>query len=518
MTLNPACTIFGLTERSSRRIKEDQVFKKGDFVNKRYEVVRKTGSGGTSSVYLVADRHIGRSLAMKVMDKRSMGAFRFARSEIEMLRRVRFPLFPQIIDAFCDDHHIYILSEFVKGESLAKLSAGHAMSRHRSLALLARICEALVYLHEMSTPMLYLDLKPENVIISPDGLPHLIDFGIAQLLFTKHIPVGTRGYSPPEQYDPDIMPDVRADIFALGMTYWSMRSGIPPDPDLTKALNDIRHSRSLSSSERAFILKCCDPSRDRRYGTSREVLKKIQHIRSIPDRFKKNIALCAALTGTVLSAAFITKNIVTEIRERTEVTNLLSEATKHMEDGEYTPEGIGLIRACIDSGNLSHECEQEFMFEVARNLMLIRGDYKTAAIYFSKLDEGVYPEAADYLSLCRLESRPDHDGTEAMKTVGRIFADISGRSPSKMKYENMIFIARCFEMYDPDRVTGAKKSLSVLAMEMEELDELSESCEVFSEDEIDAMRDRLKDLMDVGRKRINTRSKMIGENDENEDK
>ena len=103
------------------------------------------------------------------------------------------------------------------------------------------------YLHDMKRPILFLDLKPENIIIDDKGLPHLIDFGIAGWLADHHIPVGTIGYSPPEQYQRGTILDERADIYAFGMTYYAIRCGIPPDPDPEQALSDIRHSRTRAS-------------------------------------------------------------------------------------------------------------------------------------------------------------------------------------------------------------------------------------------------------------------------------
>ena len=228
------------------------MFEKGTVVNGRYEVQSLIGRGGTSEVYLVSDRHIGRQLAMKVMSRDKIGAARFAKSEIESLRCVHYPLFPDIHDAFCDNRNIFIVSDLVKGVSLLSMCKGDGLCRSQCLSLALRICEALSYLHSLKRPMLYLDLKPDNIIISDDGLPHLIDFGIAEWLAERHIPVGTIGYSPPEQHVAGAVMDVRAYIYAFGMTYYCMRHGVPPDPDPYAALDSIRPSKVLSLSERSL--------------------------------------------------------------------------------------------------------------------------------------------------------------------------------------------------------------------------------------------------------------------------
>lgn len=490
-------------------------FEKGCIVCSRYEVVRPVGSGGTSTVYLVIDRHIGRTLAMKVMDRGALGAFRFARSEIESLRCVRYPLFPAIHDAFCDERYIYIISEYVKGRCLTDVIRNDAIGRDRALSLAERICGALIYLHEMSRPILYLDLKPDNIIIDDEGLPHLIDFGIAGWLAAKHIPVGTIGYSPPEQYGRSGMMDARTDIFAFGMTYYSIRCGVPPDADPVAALANIRHSSILSSSERSFLTRCCAISQEDRYPCAREVFKQIRHIRSTPKRIRRKLVFAAVTAGILTTGVYVFTGVTRRIRQNEAAAALCESVTQHMEEGEYTPEGIRIIRACISSGMLSKECEQEFIFEVASNSMLISKDYKTAAAYFAKLDPERYPEAEDYMKLCSLAGSFDERSDEAQKLAGKLFADIMGRTPSKMKYENLIFIAECYESFDPDRCDGLVRSLSVLSFAGQELDDvIKDADDPGDADEYESMRERIRSISAVKEKRlaILKKNRMIGEN------
>ncbi len=473
---------------------------KGCIINSRYEVDRPIGSGGTSHVYLVIDRHIGRSLAMKVMDRKTYGAVRFAKSEIESLRCVRFPLFPAIHDAFCDDENIYIVSEYVKGRNLSQILKSGGLSRDRALALLEHICEALVYLHGLKRPLLYLDLKPDNIIVDDEGLPHLIDFGIAVWLASWHLPVGTAGYSPPEQYSPSEGMDCRTDIFALGMTYYAIRHGIPPDKDIGRALSDIRNSRIFSSSEKAFLARCTAPLKEDRFPCAREVLSKVRHLRTTPKRIIKRTVTTAVATGLISLCAFTVNEVTAKIRQKTAADKLVESATKYMQNGEYLPEGIGIIKACINSGNLPHDCEQEFIFEVAKNAMLVTKDYKTAAAYFEKLDENDFPEAADYMRLCEMQNSFEYDAKEAQKLIGRLFADMLGRSPSVLKYENLLFIADCFENYDEDPEDGLIKALSVLDIVKCELSDADDGAA--TDGEYDLIRARVDELIEVKKRRL----------------
>ncbi|MCR5591133.1 MAG: serine/threonine protein kinase [Lachnospiraceae bacterium] len=482
-----------------------KVIEKGTVVNKRYEVIGPIGSGGTSDVYLVADRHIGRTLAMKVMDRKCFGAFRFARSEIEALRCIHFPLFPAIHDAFCDSESIFILSEYVKGISLGRMCMGKGMPKDRALAIAERICEALMYLHGLKKPMLYLDLKPDNIIVDAEGLPHLIDFGIAGWIAAGHMPVGTVGYSPPEQYQADGGMDVRTDIFAFGMTYYAIRTGVPPDPDPDTARECIRKSHILRPSEKSFLLRCCAFSKEDRYTCVSEVRKQIRHIRTIPDRFRKRTVITAVVLGVLIGMGYAARTISTRIRQSEASADLVRRATQHMEEGMYTPEGIGIIKACINSGNLPDETEQEFIFEVAVNAMLVAKDYRTAAAYFARLDTDKYPEAADYMELCALQNGFGHDPAKALTVIGKLLMDTAGLAPSKMKYENMIFIAGCYENYDADPAEGAAKALSVLRTAASEIDEITKEEERKDSDELASIRRRIDELMAVKERRLKAR-------------
>ena len=179
-----------------------------------------------------------------------------------------------------------------------------------------------------------------------------------------------------------------------------------------------------------------------------------------------------------------------------------------MSDGEYTPEGIGIIKAYINSGNLSYDCEQEFMFEVAVNSMLVSKDYKTAASYFARLDKDRFPESADYLKLCSLQSGFEYDPEVAVNVTGKLFADIVKRSPSKMKYENLIFIALCYENYDRDRSDGLKKAISVLKIARDELAYITEKEQGgYDKEDAKKMKNQVEDLIIVKERRLKMEKK-----------
>lgn len=191
-----------------------------------------------------------------------------------------------------------------------------------------------------------------------------------------------------------------------------------------------------------------------------------------------------------------------------------------MKDGEYTPEGIRLIRSAIASNVLPEDCEQDFIFEVAANSMFVEHDYKTAALYFSKLDPHEYPDANDYINLCNMQNRFDFERGEAADITGRLFGATLKRRPSKQKYETLIFIAGCYENYEYDEAEGLSKSIAVIGTAREEIAGESAKSLSVTEDEYKGLCSRLDELLEVKEARMKiiykqTRREKNGEKDNN---
>ena len=465
-------------------------------INDRYKVIDQIGQGGTSNVYRVLDLHIGRFLAMKIIRCDRPAYYMLARGEIDTLKSIKYPLFPTIYDAFACGCDIYILSEFVEGVRLDKLIRSEKISRDEALRLIGRIADALTYLHERKSPILYLDLKPENIIIDSSGLPMIVDFGIARQITQKSICMGTIGYSPPEQYIPghrDV--DERADIFSLGMTYFAVRTGKPPDGEYDVNRKTIKKSRIFNKLEKSFLLRATSYDVNDRFGSMRNAKMEIQHIRYYPKKtIKKTIGLLAAI-ALVLAGEFFFRTSYYKSREREAAYRMAGDASVHMESGEYTKEGMGIIKTFVQSGCLDERTEQKFIFELARNSLYIQHDYKEAAVYYSKLDEDIYPSAKEYSMICRMISGFLQASADSSRLVGIYYEDILEMDPCVAKYEDLIIAADLFEEYEKDELEGIKKSVTVLEGALVSID--GEIDEVKSEDRTAVLkiRDEIDSLL-----------------------
>lgn len=436
--------------------------KKGTLVNERYRILCQIGKGGTSEVYKVYDTHVTRELAMKVIKTDTPNMIVLARSEIEMLKSIKYPLFPEIFDAFCDERFIYIISEFIYGRRLDEVIKDKGLSRDESLRIIGRVAEAISYLHDFKPPILYLDLKPENIILNEASLPVLIDFGIAGRLMDKRVCMGTYGYSPPEQYGIGAQPpDERADIFSLGMTYLALRSATPPKREYLENIEFIKQSPIFSKQEKAFLLHACAYNKSDRFSCMTIVRREIQRIRDYPKKTLRKITVFIGLISVATALVFLLRTKGRSAVERQAALTMVGDASQYMKDGEYTREGMGIIRSFVESGCLSEETEQNFLYEMAWNSLYIQRDYKSANVFYSKLNKQTYPFAEDYIRLCGMLSKFVEE-PDASRLVGIYYNDVLNMPDSEDKYENLLIAADLFEMYDVNRLEGIKKSIAVL--------------------------------------------------------
>lgn len=196
----------------------------------RYVVLRKLGQGGMGAVYEVADKRLAyKPMALKELstsalrDPREQARARAAfEREAKMLARLDHLNIPQVTNFFTEHNKHYIVMEVVPGITLEQHMERqvYACSEQQVRDWAMQLCNVLAYLHGQSPPVIFRDLKPANIMLTPTGQLKLIDFGIARLFTsgktTDTQQIGTHGYAPPEQYG-QAQTDPRSDIYSFGV-------------------------------------------------------------------------------------------------------------------------------------------------------------------------------------------------------------------------------------------------------------------------------------------------------------
>jgi eukaryotic-like serine/threonine-protein kinase len=219
----------------------------------RYQLERRLGAGGMSTVYLARDMRFGsveRWCAVKEIlntgvdsHTRRLNLDNFVR-EANILAGLAHQSIPKVYDFFGEDSRSYLVLEFVDGEDLEALWARTKapLAPREVVSWAIQVCDVLTYLHSQTPPVIFRDVKPSNIMLTSRKRIMLIDFGIAKVLQStpKGTMIGTEGYAPPEQYRG--VADPRVDVYALGATMHHLLSGQDPrlEPPFTF------HERSLS--------------------------------------------------------------------------------------------------------------------------------------------------------------------------------------------------------------------------------------------------------------------------------
>ena len=207
-----------------------------------YTVEREIGAGGMARVFLAAERHPPRKVAVKVMNPQVAGSEfreRFIR-EVELTSRLSHPHIVPILAAdeclFVPDGPdglCYYVMPYIEGESLrARLEREQRLPLAEALRIALEVADALSYAHAHG--IIHRDIKPENILLSGDHA-WVADFGIARAIsaagghtLTGGHPVGSLAYMSPEQLMGSRAIDARTDVYSLGGVLYEMLVGEPP--------------------------------------------------------------------------------------------------------------------------------------------------------------------------------------------------------------------------------------------------------------------------------------------------
>ncbi|GEM_PF-872926 len=207
----------------------------GTILNNRYTIESTLARGGMSTLYLASDSHLPGRWVVKEMsevfpnEEDRQVILEHFQKEVAILSMLNHQGMPRIIDYFESEGNRYIVEEFIEGTTLHEQVAERIGSENQAIEAGIRILSILEYLHQNG--IIYRDLKPHNILVSPDGNYRLIDFGIARLYSIGKrrdtVLMGTPGFAAPEHYG-NRQTDERSDIYSLGATLHYMVTGKEP--------------------------------------------------------------------------------------------------------------------------------------------------------------------------------------------------------------------------------------------------------------------------------------------------
>ena len=286
------------------------------FIGRRigaYRIVSEIGTGGMGHVYL-AERadEFKQKVALKLL-KREMAyrqlISRF-RNERQILAGLDHPCIARLLDGGAtEDGHPYFVMEYVEGVTIDHYCANRALSIPERLKLFRHVCSAVQYAHQ--NLIVHRDLKPGNILVTADGTPKLLDFGIAKLLrpdpaqpTVALTQVGVRmmtpEYASPEQVR-GLAITTSTDVYSLGIVLYELLSGHPPYEFKTRSPTEIERviceqepprpstlavaplSHQLAGDLDTIVLKAIEKDPQHRYRSVEQLSEDIRrHLERMP--------------------------------------------------------------------------------------------------------------------------------------------------------------------------------------------------------------------------------------------
>lgn len=180
---------------------------------KTYRRIRLLGRGAFAEVYLVED-DAGRAYACKVCGRAEMLA-----READFQKTAAHSLFPVFFDYWREGDMACLLMEYVPGESLESFIRREGpLQQGKAAEIGVRLAEGLLHLHEGAEPLIFRDVKPSNVMLTPEGGVKLLDFGCVCRPGKSADRAGTPGFGAPEQFEQGGIQTAAADVYGLGRT------------------------------------------------------------------------------------------------------------------------------------------------------------------------------------------------------------------------------------------------------------------------------------------------------------
>jgi len=281
------------------------MLEQGILLQDRYRIVKTLGGGGMGQVYLAHDTRLAdKPCAVKELipdpyatsEEKEQTTAQFRR-EAAILAHLSHSHLPNVYDYFEERGHFYLVMDYIEGETLAaRLSQSpDALSQDEVVEWAIQLCDVLEYLHGQRPPVIFRDMKPDNVMVTPEGEVKLIDFGVVRLFDpvkrTDTLKMGTAGYAPPEQYAGQGQTTPRSDVYALGVTLHELLTAADPTAQPFVFTPPRELNPAVSSALSQVVMRALNLSPDDRFLSAkamREALEKTRQSRRL--RFPSRIS------------------------------------------------------------------------------------------------------------------------------------------------------------------------------------------------------------------------------------
>ncbi|MED3561207.1 protein kinase domain-containing protein [Bacillus xiapuensis] len=486
------------------------MIKTGAVIDDRYEILKEIGRGGMSVVYLAMDNRLNKSLVVKDICKRDASNNELLINsliiEANMLKKLDHGALPKIYDIIDAKGDIYVVMDYIEGESLKeKLKREITIPTFEVIDWAKQLAEVLEYLHTRKPhPIIYRDMKPDNIMLTPEGKIKLIDFGIAREFkaesTTDTINLGTKSYAAPEQLSGK-QTDARTDIYSLGVTLYHLVTG--------KSINEppfelkpIRHwDAALPEGLEHIINKCTQSEPANRYQSCSELLYDLNNINKLTEGYKKKLRkkLSLFLIPVVLFLIFTTTAVAgingiknTQFQDYMKLVNAAGVSHMNHDDQnalkllekaiavnkkrpeayislldlfisrDKTDDGLGKIETYIDDEYGNIQKNSALRFKMGMTYFDLKHDYPKALKHFNHVDPEAIPDVQYYETIATQASSMNIDYKSFAANLNKFEKFNDGLANDRKKVDNYKSLAGIYISYKGQIANANTKTIEII--------------------------------------------------------
>ncbi|MCC8151636.1 MAG: protein kinase [Lachnospiraceae bacterium] len=459
----------------------------GEVLAGAYQIVDEIGAGGAGIIYRAWHRNLQKYVVVKKIKENFGGALN-ARGEVDILKSLHHTCLPQVYDFVQIGSEIYTVMDYIEGHDLKYyIDRQCAFTEEQLWFWLSQLLDVLSYLH--SRGILHLDIKPANIMLTPEGNVCLIDFNISFGGEGEMMQGISRIYASPEQYrkwmgilyhtaDAGLTLDAQTDIYSLGGVFYQMMTGYPPSPEPQNMYALSAFRLPFSDTLIRIVSRMMEPEKKKRYAGVDRIQAAIRRsqrtraekrtLRTVFGLLTAGIAILVIVVGVVVwrgqgAVSSSDRASIAEEEER------LAELNAEGEYEEAYQEGTQYLNINADMLVKVDGARQSILEQVLDACMGME-EYSRAEAYVEELLEietladyeataavicaynGDYEAAEEYIAAA------EEDGADTDK-LSRTSAEIAA---AQGEYEEAVAIYR--EIYEESGGTDILRRLAALTL------------------------------------------------------
>jgi serine/threonine protein kinase/tetratricopeptide (TPR) repeat protein len=428
-----------------------------------YTIQGRLGQGGMGTVWRATQHSTKREVALKILSQSFIGSekdqLRFVR-EVELAARLQHPHIARVYDSGLDKGVYYYAMELVEGLPLNRYTEKNRLPRKDRLQLLQNVCEAIQHAHQNG--VIHRDLKPSNILVTNEGEPRVLDFGLAKLtgpdessvmLSLDGDVVGTPIFMSPEQAAGNVSQiDTRTDVYSLGVMLYEQVTGLYPHDvsgtnyDIMRRVRDEEPNRPRDADRtvdrelEALLLKALAKDKDERYASAGALAQDIANYLNgdpltahtpttgyfLRKRLRKHrvpVSIAALVAILLLGTGVYSYLRVTQERDEAEAAR--GEAERNLQTAETqrlrAEENFRQARAAVQESFVKLSGQEFDGVEGMGTLRVIM--LRTAKNHYERfiasegVDPGVYAEYARLLEMLAQQQTAEGNLQDAFNTV-----------------------------------------------------------------------------------------------------